>query len=126
MAIGRQDGIRRTIERAPRRGPQAFITGLLRGDVLGYTITHRAAELSAQPMFTSRTYYGAYKPGTAQRIPPLIPSGYGGDYASSERVRSTLVARARLFRSGLALNQDGARVAPVAAARSQTAKAAGA
>lgn len=124
MAIGRQWGAIRAIRRAPLRGPQSFLDELDRQDVIGFTRTQRAAELSAQPSMVSRTYFGAYKPGTAQRIPPAINTGYGAQYASSERVRSTLVARARIFASSLRLNQ-GTTVQQVDAGRSQAAKAQG-
>jgi hypothetical protein len=98
VAIGRQYGRLTAIMRGPRQGPQSFTRGLLLADVRGATLDERAAELSVIPK-RSHTYFGPYKPGSAQRIPPLIPTGYGRDYASEERVRTALVARARLFRS---------------------------
>lgn len=119
--IGRQP--ERWIRRAPKRGPQSFLNELLRRDVLGYTMTRRARDLGHQPMLVHNTYYGDYRPGTAQRIPPVINTGYGGEYATSERVRSTLIARARLLRSSRVYDQ-GTNV--VDAGRSQAARAAGA
>lgn len=121
MAIGRQDALKRVIARAPRRGPQGKINELFRGDVLAWTKTTRAAELAAFPSSVSRTYFGSYRPGTAQRIPPLINTGYGAQYADSERIRGTLVSRAQLFRSSLALNQ-GTTVKQVSAPVSQAAR----
>lgn len=105
MAIGRQDVAVRTIEGAPRWGPQSFTRGLLRGDVLAWTHDERAAELSVIPKRT-HTYFGPYKPGTAQRIPPLVNTGYGRDYATAERVRTALVARAQMFKSALRLGSS--------------------
>lgn len=121
MAIGRQDALKRVIARAPRRGPQSTLNELLLGDVVAWTKTHRAAELAAFSSSVSRTYFGAYRPGTAQRIPPLISTGYGAQYADSERIRATLVARAALLRSSLVLNQ-GATVKQVSAPVSQAAR----
>lgn len=100
MAIGRQAGVLRTIERAPRTGPQSFTRRLLLDDVLGWTRGERAAELSVIPK-RSHTYFAPYKPGSAQRVPPVINTGYGAEYATSQRVRLTLVARARMFKAGL-------------------------
>lgn len=105
MAIGRQSGILRSIERAPRRGPQSFTRELLLDDVLGWTRGERAAELSVIPKRT-HTYFAPYKPGTAQRIPPVINTGYASDYANAERTRLTLVARARMYQAGLLYNQQ--------------------
>jgi hypothetical protein len=108
VAIGRQPNRQETIMRAPRWGPQSFTRRLLLGDVVGWTQDERAAELVAFPSSVNRTYFGPYKPGTAQRIPPMINTGYGSDYALRERVRVALVARARLFRSSLQLDQGQA------------------
>jgi hypothetical protein len=117
MAIGRQPGILRAIDHVPRRGPQSFTVGMLLGDVLGWTRGERAAELSVIPKRT-HTYFGAYKPGTAQRIPPVINTGYGSKYPTDERVRVALVARARMFASSLLIRgADGS--APADAADSQ-------
>lgn len=100
MAIGRQSGVLRSIERAPRRGPQSFTRRLLVDDVLDWTHGERAAELSVIPK-RSHTYFAPYRPGTAQRIPPVINTGYGRQYANAERTRLTLVARARMYAAGL-------------------------
>jgi len=104
VAVGKQRDYEHQVMRAPLWGPQSFTRRLLLGDVVGWTHGERAAELSVIPKRT-HTYFGPYKPGTAQRIPPLINTGYGPDYSSSERVRIALVARARLFRSSLHLDQ---------------------
>jgi hypothetical protein len=126
VAIGAGRDRQRAIMRAPRWGPQSFTRGLLLGDVLAWTRGERAAELVAFPSSVSRTYFGAYRPGSAQRIPPLLNTGYGHNYAAGERVRTALVARARLFRSSLALDQGqadaidaGRAAAGIDAARSQ-------
>jgi hypothetical protein len=112
------------LQRAPRPNPQsARVTALLRGDVLSFTRTRRAAELAAFPSSVNRTYFGDYKPGSAQRIPPLINTGAGAEYATQERVRSTLVARARLLRGSRVLDQGA--VQPVDPGRVQAARAAG-
>jgi hypothetical protein len=107
VAIGRQHDPEHLLMRAPMWGPQSFTRRLLLGDVLGWTRGERAAELSVIPKRT-HTYFGAYKPGSAQRIPPVINTGYGPDYPTSERVRTALVSRARMFRSALELNQGQA------------------
>jgi hypothetical protein len=120
MAIGRQPGILRAIEHVPRRGPQSFTVAMLLGDVLGWTRGERAAELSVIPKRT-HTYFGAYKPGTAQRIPPVINTGYGSQYPTDERVRVALVARARMFASSLLIRgADG--TSPADAADSQASR----
>jgi hypothetical protein len=98
VALGRVREQRMNVTRAPKRGPQSFITGLLAGDVLGWTRTARAAELAWFPGQVSRTYYGDYRPGTAQRVPPMLP-----EEPNYRRVRETLVSRARLLRSSLQL-----------------------
>jgi hypothetical protein len=98
VAAGRLYGADRLLPRAPRRGPQSGLTRLLRGDVLAWTRTARAAELAVFPGLVSRTYYGHYRPGSAQRLPPMIP-----EEPQYRRVRETIVARARLLRSSLQL-----------------------
>jgi hypothetical protein len=126
VAVGRQWDRQRVIQRAPRPNPQSsLLTRLLRGDVLSWTKTTRAAELAAFPSSVSRTYFGPFKPGSAQRLPPIINTDDGTGYASSERLRTTLVARARLLRSSRVLDQGGTTVKRVDAGRAQAARAAG-
>ncbi len=73
-----------------KRSPQSFVTALLHDDVIGYTDTSRAAQLSIIPKRT-RTYFAPYKPGSAQRIPPMA------DRANPNNVRATLVARSKIL-----------------------------
>jgi hypothetical protein len=101
MAIGTGgDSRRNVLMRAPRRGPQSFTRDLMRAQVLEATIGSPRAPIVAVVPKRSRTYFGDYRPGTAQRIPPVINTGYGGlAFTDSERLRRTLVARARFFRA---------------------------
>lgn len=101
MALGR---LRRIVQhaepQAPKPGPQSFITNLFRDDVLARTRTRRAAVLTPTSGTLSRTYFGSARPDVAQRIPPVIPgTDVNGNYANLERLRQTLVARSRYFRS---------------------------
>lgn len=121
MAIGRGDARVRTIQAAPRYGPQSFTVGMLLGDVLAWTRGERAAELSVIPKRT-HTFFGPYKPGTAQRIPPIINTGYGRNYATnSERIRRSLVARARMFKSAKLLGGQAAGFSDAPAAQAAAA-----
>lgn len=123
MAIGRSYDRRAAIMRAPKRGPQSFLTGLLARDVGDVTLrTRRVPELVVNAGVYSRTYFAPYRPGTAQRIPPLLGTGYGADYATDERVRTTLVARSRLFKSATQVQPANQQAN---AARAQAVNAAG-
>jgi hypothetical protein len=116
MAIGRGGDERRAvILRAPRRGPQGGLTELASRQILDATVGSPRAPVVAIIPKRTRTYFGDYRPGTAQRIPPIVNTGYGRyAFTDSERLRRTLVARARIFRAGM--NQPAGGLTPPTAA----------
>jgi hypothetical protein len=116
MAIGRGGDLRRSVIcRAPRRGPQSGLTELASAQVLSATVGSPRAPVVAVVPKRSRTYFGDYRPGSAQRIPPVVNTGYGRyAFTDSENLRRTLVARARIFRAGM--NQPAGGLTPPTAA----------
>lgn len=66
---------------------------LLRADIHAWTVTARAAELSA-PAKRMNTYLGGRKPSFAERI----PGGAVLEEPNYRRVRETIIARSRVLR----------------------------
>src|SRR4051794_17265509 len=93
-----------------RRSPQHALVNDQLDYVRTVTLSSRAAELAVMPK-RSRTYFGRHTPATAARITggigagdPGNPWGTGALNASNgpynyRRVRETLIARSRLFRT---------------------------
>jgi hypothetical protein len=91
-----------------KRSPQHRLVNDQLDYIRTVTRSFRAAELVAMPK-RSRTYWGRYTPTTAARIAtgvgptdagmPWSTGALGGQAYNFRRVRETLVARSRLFRS---------------------------
>jgi hypothetical protein len=91
-----------------KRSPQHFIVNDQLNYIRAITRSFRAAELLVMPK-RSRTYWGRYTPKTAARIAGGVGSATAGEPFGTgdleghaynfRRVRETLVARSRLFRS---------------------------
>jgi hypothetical protein len=95
---------------AAKRSPQHFLVNDQLNYIRTVTRSFRAAELIVMPKRT-RTYWGRYTPKTAARLAggvgptdagaPFAGTGLlnGGHAFNLRRVRETLVARSRLFKS---------------------------